>query len=430
MEREKSQALFEKYRNIVPGGVHSNFRRPYYFERAQGSRLWDVDGNEYIDCIVNNGACILGHADKDVKEAVIRSLDHGLTSSMEAELSMKVAKQIHDIVPSAEQVRFANSGTEAVLKALMIARAYKKKEKIIKVEGGFHGWFDEVQVSVHPDPSKTGPVQTPKAVLSTGGVRRNTTDSVRIISFNQLDSLEEVLEANKGEVAAILMEPVMFNSGCILPKPGYLDGVRTLADKYHVVLIFDEVITGFRLAPGGAQERYGVVPDMSVFAKAIANGYPLSAVVGRKDIMELSRPGGTVIYGGTYNGQQAAVAAASVCIEKIKDGKIQRHLQAMTQQLEVEFSQMAKEHGVSAQLKQCGGQFQVYFTESDITDYRAAYTSDQDKYKRFHRTVFNEGLWFYDGFLFHHGVTDAHTEGDIDRILKAFDKGLIAVSNY
>jgi glutamate-1-semialdehyde 2,1-aminomutase len=271
MKTEKSTELLHTYSAIVPGGVHSNFRQPVYFERARGARLWDVDGNEYIDCVINNGACILGHGDYEVEAAVKDALRQGLTAGLETEMCLKVARQLHEMIPSAEQVRFANSGTEAVMKALMIARAYTGREKIIKVEGCYHGWFDEAQVSVHPDPHEAGPPDRPIPVLSTGGIRSNTTETVLVIPFNNSEALESILDHHKGEVAALLMEAVVFNSGGIRPRPGYLEEIRRLTRKHSVIWILDEVITGFRLAPGGAQEYFGVIPDMSVFAKAIAN---------------------------------------------------------------------------------------------------------------------------------------------------------------
>ncbi|NIA10845.1 MAG: aminotransferase class III-fold pyridoxal phosphate-dependent enzyme [Nitrospiraceae bacterium] len=427
MKTERSQALEKKYDNVVPGGVHSNFRTPVYFTKAQGSRLWDVDGNEYIDCIANNGACILGHGDPDVEVAVIDAVKQGLTVALESELSLTVAKQLHDMIPSAEEVRFANTGTEAVMKALMIARAFTGKEKIIKVEGAYHGWFDEAQVSVHPDPAVAGTPTSPQPVIGGAGVRQNTLDTVLVVPFNNLNALEQTLDKHKGEIAAMIMEPVIFNSGCILPQSGYLEEVRRLTKKYGVVLIFDEIITGFRLAPGGAQERFGVVPDISTFAKAIANGYPLSAVVGRRDMMELTRPGGTVLYGGTYNGQHAALAAASACLTKLKDGSVQKHLQALTDRLSEVFNEHAKVRNISARLEQCGGQFQVYFTDHDITDYRTAAEADRRRFEVFHRAVSNEGIWMKGSYLFHHGVTYAHSEEDLEKIIAAFDKGLDAV---
>lgn len=427
MDLRRSQALLKEYGHIVTGGVHSNFRRPVYFEKAEGPYLYDVDGNKYLDCVVNNGACILGHGDKDVETAVRETIKNGLTVSLESELSLSVAKQLHEMIPSAEQVRFANTGTEAVMKALMISRASTGREKIVKVEGAYHGWFDEAQISVHPAPAFYGTTQEPKAVRETAGIRKNTTDTVLVVTFNDPANLERTFETHRGEIAALIIEPVIFNSGCILPEPGYLQEVRRLTEKHNIILIFDEVITGFRLAPGGAQERFKVVPDLSVFAKAIANGYPLSAVVGRKKLMEITHPGGEVLYGGTYNGQQAALAAARVCLEKVKNPKVQENLTELSNEIGSRFSKEAKERGVNASIQQCGGEFQVYFTDRKIINYRDACSADQSRYKTFYEAATSKGLWMYPSYLFHHGISLAHGKREINESISAFCAGLDAV---
>ncbi len=299
-----------------------------------------------------------------------------------------------------------------------------KDGKLIKVEGAYHGWFDEAQVSIHPDLAAAGAPRAPKSVLETQGLRSNTLDTVLVVPYNDSETLDRVLQEQSGQVAAVILEPVVFNSGCILPKPGYLEEVRRLTTKHGTVLIFDEIITGFRLAPGGAQERFGIEPDLSVFAKAIANGYPLSAVVGRKELLEITRPGGSVLYGGTYNGQYVALAAAAACLEKLRDGTAQQRLQACTAQLREAFDRLAKKHGVDAQLVECGGQFQVYFTAQEITDYRAALTTSRQRYMRFHEGVMEQNIWMKGSPLFHHGVTCAHSDADLDQIIMAFDIGL------
>lgn len=346
---------------------------------------------------------------------------------MESELTLKVAEQLHDMIPSAEQVRLANTGSEAVMKALMIARAHTGREKIIKVEGAYHGWFDEAQVSIHPEPGEAGPAEAPVPVLETSGIRSNTAASVLVAPYNNLESLDRVLSANRDQVAALIIEPVIFNSGCILPKPDYLAGVKRLTQKYGVILIFDEVITGFRLAPGGAQERFGVIPDLSVFAKAIANGFPLSAVVGRGDLMELTRPGGRLTYGGTYNGQYAAVAAAAACLQKLKDGAVQKHLDWIGQGLARRFNEAAADMGVAARIQQCGGEFQVYFTDREVADYRDACSADRESYRLFFEAVSQEAIWMSGGYLFHHGLTFAHGGAELEKIVTAFTAGLAAV---
>jgi glutamate-1-semialdehyde 2,1-aminomutase len=428
MKLTESRILLEKYGDIVPGGVHSNFRQPVYFDKAQGPHLFDVDGNKYLDCIVNNGACILGHGDKDIEKSVKDIITNGLTVGLESELSLKVAKQLHEIIPSAEQVRFANTGTEAVMKALIIARAFTGKEKIIKFEGAYHGWFDEAQVSVHPQPDFYGPKTAPKSILETEGIRKNTLDTVLVVGFNDLECLERTIEINKKDVAALIIEPVIFNSGCIMPEPGYLTEVRNLTKKHNILLIFDEIITGFRLAPGGAQEYFGVIPDMSVFAKAIANGYPLSAVVGKRDMMEITRPGGKVLYGGTYNGQQAALAAATICIEKLKNNTNQKKLSEFSVKLSNRFNEESKKRNIQARMQQCGGEFQIYFTDHEVKNYRDAYSVDQNDYRIFYEATIKKGIYLSPGYLFHHGVSLAHGDHELEEIISAFSIGLDAVA--
>lgn len=421
----KSENLLEKYDSVVPGGVHSNFRVPIYFREAKGSRIWDIDGNEFIDCVVNMGTCILGHGDAEVNEAVKQAVDRGLTNGLETELSLNVATKLKEMVPSVEQVRFANTGTEAIMKSIMMARAYTGTDKIIKLEGGYDGWSDDMQISVHPDLSKAGPKDAPTPVPHGGGLRGNVTQSTIPIPFNDIQSTEKIIQKNRREIAAVIVEPVMYNCGCILPDPEYLEFLRKITLDNNIVLIFDEVITGFRIAPGGAQEYYNIEPDLTVFAKAIANGYPLSAVVGKKEFIEVSHPQkGQVLYGGTYNAHQVSLAAASACLDKLADGKVQQKLNKLTDKLKREFDSIARKKGVKAQLLGFGGQFQVYFTKQEIKDYRTAATSSKEKYLKFQEVLFNEGIFSKQSHLWHHGVSYAHSEENINQILGAMEKGL------
>lgn len=429
MKLSRSKELLESYKDVVPGGVHSNFRSPIYFKKAKGSRLWDIDGNEYIDCVVNNGACILGHGDPEVEAAVKGAVETGLTVALETELSLKVARQLKEMVPSAERVRFANTGTEAVMKAQMIAREFTGREKIVKLEGGYHGWHDDALISVHPNLKLVGPKSSPIPVRESGGLRASVTETTIPIPFNDIENTERIITKHKDEIAAVIVEPVMFNSGCIEPKVEYLKTLRDITHKNGIVLIFDEVITGFRLAPGGAQEYYGITPDLTTLAKAIANGYPLAAVAGKQELMDLTHPRtGRVLYGGTYNGQQIALAAASACLEKLKSGEVQERLHKLTELLKGKFNAMAKDLGVAAQLQGLGGQFQVYFTDQEIIDYRSAALADERAYIAFQGIVFNEGILIKPSYLFHHGITFSHTEEDIDQIIGAMRKGLERVA--
>jgi glutamate-1-semialdehyde 2,1-aminomutase len=386
--------------------------------------MWDVEGNRYLDCLVSNGACILGHGNPAVVAAVRAQLETGLTVGFESELSVDVAEMLHLMIPSAEIVKFSNTGTEAVAHAIQIARGHKGRQKIVKMEGCYNGWLDEMQVSVHPDTTKrlagsSDPIPESEGLVS------DLSSRVAIAPYNDASSLERLLKGDRGAFAAVIVEPVMFNSGCVLPLPGYLKELREIADKHDVLLIFDEVITGFRMAPGGAQEFYGVKPDISVFAKAIANGFPLSAVVGLKEIMESTTPGrGRVSFAGTYNGTQPSLAASKATIEAIRDGGVQERLHRGSKMLVRRFNELAAANNVPAQMIGIGGQFQPYFTDSDVKDYRTAASSDQKSYAIFAKSIFDSGLLVHQSYLFHHGVSDAHGKDEYDEIIRAFEKGL------
>ena len=425
----RSMKLFEIASEYVVGGVHSNFRyrepHPIYFSRARGSRLWDADGNEYIDCVINMGACILGHGHPKVVDAVKVALDDGLTVGLEPEISAEVSRMLSRMVPSAESVRFSNTGTEAVIHAIHIARGFTGRYKIAKLEGGYNGWYDYVAVSSHPPLDKAGPPDEPLPVPSSAGLARDVVDSTVIIPFNNIEATEKIISKHRNDLAAVIVEPVMFNVGCVLPKKGYLEGLRKLTDEYGIVLIFDEVITGFRSAPGGAQEYFGITPDMSVFGKAIANGFALSAVVGKREVMETIHPRrGKVSYAGTYNSNYISLAAARVVLEELRDGKIQKYLHDVGARLAKEFSEMVDEIGVQARLQHFAGKFQVYFTDKEVVDYRSAVGCDAKKYSVFYESMLGSGIFMLPSHTIHHGVTAAHTHEDIEAILSAMRNAL------
>lgn len=426
---EKSRKEFENAKQFITGGVQSAFRYrepfPIYFSKARGSHVWDVDGNEYIDFLVANGACILGHGDPGVNAAVVRQLESGLTVGLESELSVRVARLLHKMIPSAEVVKLSNTGSEAVMHALQIARGYTRKTRIAKTEGCYHGWQDEANLSVHPKLKKNGasPVESStRPVPESEGYAPGVTRNVSVVPYNDTCAFEKFAKENEGEIAALIIEPVLFNSGCIPPNDGYLQELREITQRYDMLLIFDEVITGFRMAPGGAQEYYGVKPDISVFGKAIANGFPLSAVVGVEDVMKITEPKrGLVSFAGTYNGNQPSVAAAEECLNQLKDGSIQQKLHRDSQTLVMRFEESAEEHSVPARLQSIGGQFQIYFTEKPVTDYKSAARSDRSKYAALSERLLSSGLLFHQSYLFHHGVSKSHSGRDIDKLCSHLD---------
>ncbi len=416
-----SKSLFEVAKEITPGGIHSNVRwmepHPMYFSKGSGSRIWDVDGNEYLDCVANYGALILGHGDPDVTRAVKEQLDNGLTAGVETELSVEVARKMTQVIPCCEMVRFSNSGTEAVMHAIHIARGYTNKERIVKAEGHYHGWYDYVYCSNRYS-YKGWPL--PKPYPSSEGLCEDLSRKTLVVPWNDLENMETLINDYKDEIAAVIMEPVNHNIGCALPKKGYLEGVRELTERNNILLIFDEIITGFRVSPGGAQKFYQVTPDLATFGKAIANGFPLSAVAGKRKVMEVISPSlNKVSFGGTYNGHQLVIAAASATLEKLKTGEVQRHLNRLTEKLVNGFNSIATETGVAARMQGIGGKFQVYFTSQEVVDWRTASGVDQQRYKRFRDSLLQKGiLWSYSCFS-HPSVTAAYCDEDVNRILEA-----------
>jgi glutamate-1-semialdehyde 2,1-aminomutase len=426
--QSRSQELFDKYSSIITGGVHSGFRfrtpSPIYFTKAKGSKLYDADGNEYVDCLVANGACILGHGNRMVTEAVAQQLRTGLTVSLETELSLEVAEMLHKMIPSAEMVKLSNTGTEAVMHAIQIARGFTNKKKLVKTEGGYHGWSDEANISVHPPLKKASGSEVRKPQPESAGASAGVTREMMVVPYNDAAALEKTLSADN-DVAAFLVEPVLYNSGCIPPSKGYLEEIREITSKHGVLLIFDEVITGFRMAPGGAQEYYGVTPDLSVFGKAIANGFPLSAVVGSRDVMQVTDPRkGRVSFQGTYNANQPSLAASKACLNAIRDGAIQRKIARFCKSMKQNFDAIASDLNAQVQFQTVGGQFQVYFSDSPVVDYTSAARTDAEKYNSFAKRLFDQGVFFSQSPFFHHGVSAAHSEDDLSFLNGAFEDSL------
>ena len=409
------------YSLISPGGVQSNVRfwpRPIYFSRASGSRVWSIDGVEFTDFINGYGSIILGHNDPVVREFIIKALDDGLTTGLESELNYKVVDLLHSMIPSAEAVRLSVTGTEAVMHALMIARAATGRRRIIKVEGGYHGWYDQVLVSYNPPLDKAGDAREPNTVPDSDGLFPELAMSTIVVPYNDPEALRRALVKYRGEVAAFIIEPVAFNMGAVLPKGDYLKEVREITEEFDVLLIFDEVITGFRLAPGGAQEYFGVKPDLSVFGKAMGNGFPISAVVGRADLLKLTEPGGRVSYAGTYNGNYVSVAAAYATLMQLRDGSVQSHLNELSRIIVEGIRREAELLEANVKVYGIGGQFQVYFTDRDVVDYRTAKTTDAEVYRSYWEFMMSNGQLMHPNPLFHHGVTKAHTRWEAERFVE------------
>lgn len=428
----RSQELFERAKESLAGGVSSQFRaggspHPLFFDRAAGSHIWDADGNEYIDYALSQGPLILGHSHPEVLGRVAEEIGRGQLLGGQHILEIELAERLRALVPCAELIRFSLTGTEAVQTALRLARAVTGRSRYIKFEGHYHGWLDNVLVSVHPALSEAGPAQTPRAVPETAGQLPTAVGEAVVLPWNNLEALTRLLEQQHAEIAAVLTEPVMCNTGCIPPEPGYLEGMRALCDRYGVVLIFDEVITGFRLAPGGAQEYLGVTPDLATFGKAVAAGFPVSVLAGKRPLME-HLGDGRVLHAGTFNTYNAGMAAAIAAVHLLTEdeGAAYRHLFATGRFLIDGLRDIAADTGHSLLIQGPGPMFHLAFTtRPQIRDYRDFLEVDTEKYARFARGMLDRGVRLIGRGLWY--LSTAHTADDLAITLQAARETLAAL---
>ncbi|MCC7104386.1 MAG: aspartate aminotransferase family protein [Chloroflexi bacterium] len=433
-----SRELFERARSVLPDGVTSPVRGlaaftpyPVYMREGAGCRLVDVDGNVYIDVLMGFGPVILGHADPAVTQAMRDQAGRGLMYGSCTELEIEVASAICQMVPSVELVRFTNSGTESTLHAMRLARGYTGKPKILKFEGHFHGNHDQVLVSITPPLSTVGSRQAPVRIPSGSGIPEELYAHTLVATWNDLDLLERTIRRHRDELAAVITEPVMANKGFIGPEPGYLQALQRICREHDVLFILDEVITGFRLAPGGAQQQYGLEPDLTTFAKAIANGASLGAFGGRREIMALLE-GGRVRHAGTYNASPINLAAAQACLGELRanDGAVYPRLKALGDQLRDGLSTIIDRLGLPAIVQGTGSMLQLYFTASKkIVDYRGTAGVDLQMFQRFAMEMIKRGVYVHpDGFE-HWFLSAAHTGQDIDDVLNVAETVLELVGS-
>lgn len=420
IEVDRSRELFERASAVIPGGAHSNTRvrdgRVLYFDHAEGAYLFDIDGNQYVDFVCGNGAIILGHKHPAVTAAVQAAIADGITVGSETRLSVEAVELLLQHVPAAEMARFANSGTEAVMHALDMARASTGRQRIAKVEGAYHGWYSEVYVSAWPDLAKAGPAERPNPVLTHAGADVDQSTRTLILPFNDVSSTRRLLEDFGTELAAVIIEPVMMDIGYIAATQAYIDMLREVTSKLGIILIFDELLTGFRVTPGGAQEYYTVTPDLSIFGKAIANGFPLACVAGQRDLMMLTVPSGPCAWVGTFNGHAISLAAAVGTLRFLRDAPVWQQLQALTEHLRSSFESRARHLGIPLIFSGRGGNFHWYFVRDDVTDYRSAAKSDATRYANFAAEASSRRVLISPGTLSHHSLTIAHSLDDLDRL--------------
>lgn len=432
MKWDQSRAMLERSRQSLAGGVSSPFRAkapvPLFFEDGKGARLWDVDGNEYIDYQLAWGPMILGYSHPAMVAALKQQVEKPLSYGAQHGLEIEVAEKIQQMVPCAERVAFTSSGSETVQLAHRLVRACTGRPKILKFEGHYHGWMDGALHSYKPQSHETGPLDAPCPVPGSRGQVANAAENVVVSPWNDLDLLSHILEAHEGEIAGIFLEPVLCNSGCLMPEPGYLAGVQALAREHGCLLVFDEVITGFRIDAGGAQKHFGVTPDLATFGKAVGGGVPLSVVAGKAELMEQMFTGG-VVFGGTFNGNPLSLGGAKVCLEELSrdDGAMLRHANRMGEELMKGIGEMAERRGIDVRVTGFGAAFYLHFTAlSELRNYRDTLSDDRDCLQRFLFAAMAEGVILVpDGRLYVSGV---HTEHDIAETLERLERAFAKLS--
>jgi glutamate-1-semialdehyde 2,1-aminomutase len=423
---EKSRALLDRASRSLAGGVSSPFRAsapvPLHFQDGRGSRLKDADGNWYIDYTLGWGPNILGYRHPAIAGPVRRAAEGPHTYGAQHELEFLVSEKIQSLVPCAERVSFTSSGTEAVQLAWRLCRAFTGRNLILKFEGHYHGWMDSALISCHPAGDEAGPREAPTPVTSSKGQVPNAVENVAVAVWNSLEAVERVMARRGGEIAAVVMEPVLCNSGGILPRPGYLEGVREIARKHGALLMFDEVITGFRLALGGAQQYYGVVPDISTFGKAVAGGLALSGVAGRAEILDLTIDGG-VAFGGSFNGNPIVLAGSHATLGALSadDGAALKHAHRVGGSVMEGIREAARRRGLPVLVAGFGTAFAVHFTRKlELVEYRDTLADDTGMLRRLVVALLEEGVYILpDGRLY---VSVVHSGEDAGETVAAFER--------
>ncbi len=416
--------LFERAKNVMPGGVNSPVRSfasvgidPVFMDSAKGSKIYDISGNEYIDYICSWGPMILGHSNDKILDAVSVAAQKGLSFGAATKAEVDMAELVVSAVPNIDMVRMVNSGTEAVMSALRLAKAATGKDKIIKFEGCYHGHSDNMLV-------RAGSGALTFSNPDSKGVTSAQAQNTLIAQYNNLSSVEQILSANKGEVAAIIVEPVAANMGLVLPKADFLQGLRTLCDENNALLIFDEVITGFRLGLGGAQEFYGIKADIVTFGKIIGGGMPVGAYAANRELMQLIAPLGPVYQAGTLSGNPIAMAAGIAQLQELQDKKIYEQLEQSAKQLKQGFESVISELNVSAVVNQVASLVCVFFTANKVEDFLSAKSSDTELYAKYFRLMLEQGINLAPAQFEAMFISTAHTQDDLDKTINAFKNAL------
>ncbi len=425
MKTERSRALFNRAKKTIPGGVNSPVRAfkavggdPIFFKSAKGSKMLDEDGNTYIDMINSWGPMILGHANELVQEAVIKAIESSPSFGAPGEREVLIAELICEMVPSIESVRMVNSGTEATMSAVRVARGYTGRDKFLKFEGCYHGHGDSFLIAAGSGAMTMGTPDSP-------GVTKGTTKDTLLAPYNNLDAVRQVVQENKGDIAAIIIEPVAGNMGCVVPKAGFLEGIRTICDEEGIVLIFDEVMTGFRLARGGAQERLAVIPDMTTLGKIIGGGLPVGAYGGKKEIMDYVSPQGPVYQGGTLSGNPVAMAAGYTMLTYLNDHQeTYGKLESNTKRIVRGYKDTLDVLGLNYTMNQIGSMFSLFFTEHEVFDFESAKTCNTEQFGKYFNYMLQSGVYLAPSQFETLFVSAVLTDDDIDQIIRSNDSAL------
>jgi len=416
---KKSHRLFKKAQELIPGGVNSPVRafkavggNPIFIQKAKGSKIYDVDGNPYIDYVLSWGPLILGHAHPKIVNALKKVIEKGTSYGAPTSLEIELAELILKAYPSMDMVRMVNSGTEATMSAIRVARGFTGRDKVIKFEGCYHGHADGLLV-------RAGSGATTFGVPDSPGVPKSYAKETITLPFNDLEALKKVINKEWRSIACVIIEPVVGNIGCVLPMPGFLETLRKLTTKHGIIFIFDEVMTGFRVSYGGAQAYYGIIPDMTCLGKVIGGGLPVGAYGGKKEIMSMVSPLGPVYQAGTLSGNPLAMTAGIETLRLLSKDGIYKKLENTASLLEKGLRDAAKMAGVKTRFYRAGTMFCNYFTDTHVIDYKTAKTSDTSKFARFFSNMLKRGIniapsQFEAGF-----ISLVHTEKDIEKTVKA-----------
>jgi len=424
----KSEALFAEAQRYIPGGVNSPVRAyravggtPRFITRAAGAKIYDVDGQEYIDYVASWGPMILGHAHPQVVRAIQQAAERGTSYGAPTEAEVILARMICEAFPSIALVRLVSSGTEAAMSAIRVARGYAQRDVIVKFDGCYHGHSDGLLV-------QAGSGATTFGMPNSGGVPSSYTQQTLSLPFNSLEAMRDAFSRHGERIAAVVLEPVPGNMGVVLPAPGFLQGLRELTQRHGAVLMFDEVITGFRVRYGGAQHLYDVTPDLTILGKIIGGGLPVGAFGGKREIMEQIAPLGAVYQAGTLSGNPLAVTAGIETLRLLRERRLYERLEAMAQRLCDGLQAAARQAGVAVYTTRIGSMFCTFFASQPVTDYSSANTADTAKFRRYFHAMLEAGVYlapsqFEAGF-----ISTAHTDSDIERTIEASHRAFDAVA--